>query len=78
MKILFERHTGFKNYIPDRANVATAAPIDKKNDNKYTVSNFRPVSLLNCLSKIYENYIKNHIVNFINIYISPYVSAYRK
>ena len=37
--------------FPDRAKVAT--PIDKKTDNKY-VSNFRPVTLLNCFSKIYE------------------------
>ena len=64
--------------FPDRAKVATVVPIDKKTDNKYTVSNFRPVSLLNCFSKIYENYIKNHIVNSMSNYISPYVSAYRK
>ena len=43
-----------------------------------TVSNFRPVSLLNCFSKIYENYINNHIVNSMSNYISPYVSAYGK
>ena len=64
--------------FPDRAKVATVVPIDKKTDNKYTVSNFRSVSLLNYSSKIYENYIKNHIINSMNNYISPYVSAYRK
>ena len=42
------------------------------------MSNFRPVSLLNCFSKIYENYINSHIVNSMNNDISPYVSAYRK
>ena len=56
----------------DRTKVASVVPIDKKTDN------FRPVSLLNCFSKIYENYIKNHIVNSTSNYISPYVSAYRK
>ena len=61
--------------FPDRAKVATVVPIDKKTDNKYSVSNFRPVSLLNCFSKIYENYIKNHIVNSMSNYISPHVSA---
>ena len=64
--------------FPDRAKVATVVAIDKKTDNKYTVSNFRPVSLLNCFSEIYESYIKNHIVNSMSNYISPYVSAYRK
>ena len=62
--------------FPDRAKVATIVPIDKKSDNMYNVSNFRPVSLLNCFSKIYENYINSHIVNSMNNYISPYVSAY--
>ena len=64
--------------FPERAKVATVVPIDQKAGNKYTVSNFRTVSLLNCFSKIYENYIKNHIVNSMNNDISPYVSAYRK
>ena len=64
--------------FPDRAKVATVVPIDKKTNNKYTVSNFRPVSLLNCFSKIYENYIKNHTVNSMRNYIFPYVPAYRK
>ena len=59
----------------DRAKVATVVPIDKKADNKYNVSNFRPVNLLNCFSKIYENYINNRIVNSMSNYISPYVSA---
>ena len=66
------------SFFPDTAKVATVVPIDKKADIKYTVSNFRPASLLNCFSKIYENYIKSHIVNSVNNYISPYVSAYRK
>ena len=64
--------------FPDRRKVATVVPMDKKTDNKYTVSNFRPVSLLSCFSKTYENCIKKHIVNSMSNYISPYVSAYRK
>ena len=48
----------------DRAKLATVVPIDKKTDNTYNVSNFRPVSLLNCFSKICENYIKNHILSY--------------
>ena len=64
--------------FPDRAKVATVVRIDKKTDNKYTVSNLRPVTLLNCFSKIYENFIKNHIVNSMSNYISPHVSVYRK
>ena len=62
----------------DRAKVATVVLIDKKTDDKYTVSYFRPVSSINCFPKIYENSIKNHIVYSMNNYISPCVSAYRK
>ena len=64
--------------FPDRAKVATVVPLNKKTDNKYNGSNFRPVSLLNRFSKIYENYINNRIVNSKSNYISPSVSAYRK
>ena len=64
--------------FPDSAKVAIVVSMDKKTDHKYTVSNFKPVTLLNCFSKIYENYIKNHRVNSMNNYISPYAAAYRK
>ena len=66
------------SFFPDRTKAATVVPIDKKTDNKYTVSNFRLESPLNWFSKIYENYIKIHIGNSMNNYISPYFSAYRK
>ena len=59
--------------FPDRAQVTTIVPIDKKTNNKHTVSNFRPASLLNYFSKIFQNYIKNHIVNSMNNYISQYI-----
>ena len=48
---------GSSNF-PDIAKVATVIPIDKKTDDKYDISNFRRVSLLNCFSKVYENIIK--------------------
>ena len=57
--------------FPDRVNVAIVAPIDKKTDSKYTVSNSRPGSLLN----LRELHQKPHSMNN---YISPYVSTYRK
>ena len=59
-------------------NSITVVPLNKKTDNKYNGSNFRPVCLLNRFSKIYENYINNRIVNSMSNYISPSVSAYRK
>ena len=64
--------------FPDIAKVATAFPIDKKTDDKYDTSNFRPVSLLNCSSKVYENIIKCRLVDSMYNNISPFISAYWK
>ena len=64
--------------FPDIAKVATVIPIDKKTDDKYDISNFRPVSLLNCFSKVYENIIKCRLVESMYNNISLFISAYRK
>ena len=52
--------------FPGIAKVATVTPIDKKMDDKYDISNFRPVSLLSCFSKVYENIIKCRLVDSIS------------
>ena len=60
-------------------NVATVVLTDKKTDNKYIISNYRPVfSLLNGFSKIYELHLKNHLVSSMNQHFSNVVSTYRK
>ena len=64
--------------FPNNAKIATVVPIDKKTDDKYVISNFRPVSILNCFSKVYENVIKNELLKSMNIYLSPFISAYCK
>ena len=64
--------------FPDIAKVATVIPIDKKTDDKYDISNFRPASLLNCFSKVYENIIKCRLVDSMYSNISPFILAYRK
>ena len=50
----------------------------KKTDNNYVISSYRPVSLLNGFSKIYEIHLKHYLVSFINQHNSNLVSAYRK
>ena len=42
------------------------------------MSNFRPVSVLNIFSKIYERVIKDQIVCGMEKYFSPFLSVYRK
>ena len=64
--------------FPDIAKVATVIPVDKKTNDKYDISNFRPVSLLKCFWKVYENIIKCRLVGSMYNNISPFISAYRK
>ena len=64
--------------FPNNAKIASVVLIDKKTDDKYVISNFRPVSILNCFSKVYENVIKNELLKSMNVHLSPFLSAYPK
>ena len=67
-----------KGVFPDNAKIASVSPIDKQSDDKNKVSNFRPVSVLNTFSKIYESVIKNQLNSVLNNIFSPYLAAYRE
>ena len=67
-----------KGAFPDAAKVASVSLVDKKTDDKNKISNFRPVSVLNTFSKVYEIIIKNHLVSIMNNHFSPYIAAYRE
>ena len=54
----------------DAAKVAMVSPIDKKTDNKNKISNYRPVSVLNIFSKVYEIVLKNKLVSALSEYMS--------
>ena len=47
------------NIFPDLAKATLVVPLDKGKPNKNDTSNFRPVSILNTFSKIYERVMKN-------------------
>ena len=64
--------------FPENAKVASVVPIDKGKPDKYDVLNYRPVSILNAFSKIYEKVIKNQLASYLDKYFSPFISAYRK
>ena len=67
-----------QNVFPENAKTASVIPLDKGKPNKNEMSNFRPVSVLNTFSKIYERVIKDQIVRGMEKYFSPFLSAYRK
>ena len=51
-----------KGLFPENANVSSVTPIDKKTDDKNSVLNFYPISVLNCFSNVYENILKTQLV----------------
>ena len=67
-----------KGVFPDNAKISSVSPIDKQSDDKNKVSNFRPVSVLNAFSKIYESVIKNQLISVLNNIFSPYLATYRE
>ena len=53
-------------------------PIDKKTDDKNFVLNFRPINVLDCFSKVYENILKTQLVEKMNNLFFSFISAYRE
>ena len=67
-----------KGMFPENAKVASVTPIDKKTDDKNSALNFRPISILNCFSKVYESILKTQLVEKMNNLFSLFISAYRE
>ena len=65
------------NEFPKELKVADITPVFKK-DDATSVKNYRPVSVLPVVSKIYERIIQRQIINHIDTYLSPYLCGYRK
>ena len=66
-----------KNVFSEKAKVASVRPIFKKNELK-EIENYRPVSILNCFSKVYEKFLLEKFKPFINSFLSEYMAAFRE
>ena len=53
--------------FPDELKLANVLLL-YKNDDPYVFNNYRPVSLLNVLSKVFEKVMYNRIIEFLEIY----------
>ena len=62
--------------IPTELKIALVTPIFKAND-KELFSNYRPISVLPCFSKILEKFMYNRILNFLNKHKVLFHSQYR-
>ena len=63
--------------FPDSLKTADVTPIHKE---KVTTlkKNYRPISILPTISKIYESIMNEQILTYIEKYLSPYLFDYRK
>ena len=64
--------------FPEKAKRASISPLDKGEQDKTVERNFRPVSVLNAFSKIYEKVIKNQLIPHLDKSISVLIAAYRE
>ena len=69
--------TFHENVFPDELKVADITPIFKKDDST-NVKNYRPVSVLPTVSKIFERIMQNQISSHIEKHLSPFLCGYRK
>ena len=57
--------------------IATVLPVHKKSDSD-KIENYRPVSILNCFSKVYKRFLHEQFKPFVEIFLSGFVEAYRE
>ena len=67
------RHTGFPNLLKE----ADVTPIHKKGERSQK-ENYRPVSILPTISKIFEKDMYEQIYSYIQKYFSPSLCGFRK
>jgi len=65
------------NLFPLDLKLADVIPIHKK-QAKFSMKNYRPVSLLPIISKLFERIMYNQMFLYINNHLSPYIFGYRK
>ena len=65
------------NKFSENAKTTTVRPIFKKGD-RTEIKNYRPVSLLNIFTKIYDRFLHENLTNYVDTFLSKLISAYRK
>ena len=63
--------------FPDKLKLADVTPIFKK-DDATQAKNYRPISVLPSLSKVFERLIQKQLLSHIDNYLSSYLCGYRK
>ena len=68
-------HSFLTGTFPELLKVAKVIPVHKTGD-KNLISNYRPISLLNTFSKIYEKVFLNRLLSFLNKYNIIYANQF--
>ena len=63
--------------LSENAKTATVRPFLKKGD-RTEIKSYRPVSLLNIFTKIYDRFLHENLSNYLDIFFSKFISAYRR
>ena len=64
--------------FPSQAKIASILPLYKDKGERSDKTNYRPLSILSALSKIFERLLHNQLAAYVDDIFSPYISAYRK
>ena len=67
-----------RNAFSDSSKVASIRPIFKGKGEKVEIKNYRPVSILNCFTKVYKRFIRKNLISSVTNFLSDFISAYRK
>ena len=62
--------------FPDELKLADLTPIYKKDDPNKS-KNYRPVSVLPVVSKVFEKIMHDQISQYINSFLTPYLCGYK-
>ena len=76
LSCIYNSSKNSQNYPPS-LKVADVSPIHKANERTLK-KNYRPVSLLPILSKLFEKYMYDPIILYIEKFLSPFLFGYRK
>ena len=66
-----------ENLFPADLKYANVSPLFKKDDNT-AKENYRPISILPSISKIFERLMFQQITSYVSNLLSPYLCGFRK
>ena len=67
----------YRSEFPSNLKLANITPVFKKGDRNFK-ENYRPISILSIISKIFERYMLRQISSFMGSYLSKHQFGFRK